>query len=97
MPHVFRLAVVIGENEIDSRCGGNSKGSRIRPDVLAPLDFLEKPGPGESPVIFNRGNRNAENLRYLLIFPSAEIAKLDHLRLNRMFLCELVKRLIYGQ
>jgi hypothetical protein len=68
-----------------------------RLNELAPFDFLKKPGPGEGPIIFHRGNGDGENLSYFVIRPAAEIAELYDFGLHGVLPAELVERFIHGQ
>src|SRR5262249_50053209 len=56
-----------------------------------------KAGAGKSPIILHGGERDAKNLSYFFICPTAKITQLDDLSLRRIFLRQFVERFIYRQ
>src|SRR6266487_5111445 len=62
-----------------------------------PSDFLEQPGAREIPVIIDGGQRNPQNLRYLLIAHPGEIPQFYQLGLNGILDAERVKHFMDGQ
>src|SRR5258706_15814972 len=64
---------------------------------LFPSDFLEQPGARKIPVIIDGGQRNPQNLGYLLIGHSSEIPQFDQFGLNGILSAESVKHFMHGQ
>src|SRR5262245_56868211 len=77
--------------------GAHFVASRIRFGALTALHLLEKPRSGESPIIFYRRNRDAQNLCYFFIRPARKIAKLNDLCLDWIFPGQFVQSFIHGQ
>jgi len=69
----------------------------LRLKDLFPSDFLEQPGAREIPVIIDGGQRNPQNLRYLLIAHPGEIPQFYQFGLNGIFEAEGVKHFVHGQ
>src|SRR6266404_2868310 len=64
---------------------------------LFPSDFLEQPGARKIPVIIDGGQRNPQNLRYLLIAHAGEIPQFNQFGLNGILDAERVKHFVHGQ
>src|SRR4051812_23691237 len=64
----------------------------VEPSELAASYFIEKPGSGESPIVFDGSFRYAQDFGRFLIGPAAKILQFDNFGLNRVFLGEFVQR-----
>src|SRR6266542_6120215 len=80
--------------EVNENPGG--KVQLFRTDLF-PSDLLEQPGAREIPVIIDGGQRNPQNLRYLLIAHPGEIPQFYQLGLNGILDAERVKHFMDGQ
>src|SRR6266853_655076 len=69
----------------------------IVPASLFASDLLEEPGARKIPVIIDGGQRNPQNLRYLLIAHPSEIPQFDQFGLNGIFEAKDIKHFVHGQ